>query len=135
MRPADRSSKELPKAEPATAVSASVDRRHWNRPTKVQACHLDRLAVVYVRQSSPFQARTTKNLRRFSAAYASVPSSGAGRRNARWSSKTTRPKAESRRQRGSGSNGFGLKSISIISASFWGLRWTAWPALARIGTI
>src|SRR5580704_3940354 len=29
--------------------------RHWSRPTKIQPCHLDRLAVVYVRQSSPFQ--------------------------------------------------------------------------------
>ena len=38
----------------------SVSRHHWTRPTKVQACHLDRLAVVYVRQSSPFQVAHNK---------------------------------------------------------------------------
>jgi DNA invertase Pin-like site-specific DNA recombinase len=44
----------------AGAAPVPACRNDWARPTKVQASHLGRLAVVYVRQSSPFQVENNK---------------------------------------------------------------------------
>ena len=46
--------------EDRAAAAPLAANRYWSRPTKIQACHLDRLAVVYVRQSSPFQVAHNK---------------------------------------------------------------------------
>jgi DNA invertase Pin-like site-specific DNA recombinase len=60
MKPIDRPAEKPGESEPAAAVSAPARHHYWSRPTKVQACHLDRLAVVYVRQSSAFQVAHNK---------------------------------------------------------------------------
>src|SRR5262249_58608672 len=66
-----------PGADPAT-----IDRpiRHRNRPAKILDIHLDRLAVVYVRQSSPGQvahhkesARIQRGLRDLAIAWGWPP--------------------------------------------------------------
>jgi DNA invertase Pin-like site-specific DNA recombinase len=57
---ANRPPQEGPIQIRAVTEPMPVSRNHWTRPTKVQASHLDRLAVVYVRQSSPFQVAHNK---------------------------------------------------------------------------
>jgi DNA invertase Pin-like site-specific DNA recombinase len=62
MKTDDRSIQQLagvsqPQAPPAAGAGL---RSHWSRPTKVESSHLERLAVVYVRQSSPFQVAHNK---------------------------------------------------------------------------
>src|SRR5438874_1807199 len=59
MNPTNRPTQAVPNKDRAARAPVAVN-CHWNRPTKIQACHLDRLAVVYVRQSTPFQVAHNK---------------------------------------------------------------------------
>jgi DNA invertase Pin-like site-specific DNA recombinase len=60
MNRTDRPAQAIPDKARGAAAPAATKLQHWSRPTKVQACHLDRLAVVYVRQSSAFQVAHNK---------------------------------------------------------------------------
>ena len=105
------------RAQPARATRGTIDPigRPPRREGKVQARHLDRLAVVYVRQSSPQQVHEHRESAACSTTSAAAPRPSAGRRTASSSSTRTRAAAAGPPRAGPGSSGSWPRSGSTTS--------------------
>ena len=101
---------------------------------KILARHLDRQAVVYVRQSTLQQLEHHRELTRFSTGWSTMPAALAGRARGSPSSTMISAAPAPRLRGGRASSGWSPKSALATSASSSASRSRASPVPAATGT-